>query len=93
MLLRGLHYILYLNSYQLTMFMIMQIPYFILPFLFQDFDHGLVNCIRSVEIKKEYVKWNVNQKNLLNMYPHVVYCIQPKGHNDRNEAGLYIQST
>ena len=93
MLLHGLHCILYLNSYQPTMFMIVQIPYFILPFIFQDFGHGLVICIRSVEMKKEYVKWNLTQKNLLSMYPHVVYRIQPKGHNDRNEVGLYIQGT
>ena len=93
MLLRGLHCILYLNSYQPVMFMITQIPYFVLPVIFQDFGHGLVICIRSVEMKKAYARWNLTQKNLLSKYPHVVHCIQPKGHNDRNEVGLYTQTT
>lgn len=37
-------------------FMIMQIPYFILPFTFQNFDHGLHICIEWIEIKKRNVR-------------------------------------
>lgn len=72
---------------------IIQIPYFIHLFIFQNFDHGLLICIASVEMKKEYVELNLPQQKFTYHVPYVTHCIQHNGHNDGNEVDLCPQST
>lgn len=61
-------------------------------FISWNFDHDLLICIRSAEMKREYMELNLIQQKFTEHVSCVMHCIQHKGHSDGNKVSLFPQS-